>query len=246
MMGVRKFWLPWSPLRRRAARVRTAELVARARIALLEHQKLERTAHTTGHADDYQDADAARSNFRAQWFAIGDAVRALPKRERELVQVWDHAASMTWLHRTSDRQGWARFEAAAAQVIAALPGGVDSDAVASVIAANAHRCEMELQRWRDAEPDRSVSARSAVIAQPELTRLLRVNLVEVLTDESKSERAREALRHFEPWLRESIAELARPQSQDRLDEITERWRALRTQFFWHVADRDDPTQVTDE
>lgn len=55
--------------------------------------------------------------------------------------------------------------------------------------------------------------------------------------------AREANRHFAPWLQEATAELTHPQSQERLDEIIMRWRELRTQYFWHMADKRDPTQV---
>jgi len=142
----------WLPARRRAARVEIAAVVEVARKALIEHQKLARTAQITGSADDQWAADEARRRCQHQWFAIGDAMRALPKRERELVEVWDRAAAMAWWHRTSDRQGWACFEAAAAQVIAALPGGVDSDAVAAVIEASARRFDVELQRRSDVNP----------------------------------------------------------------------------------------------
>jgi hypothetical protein len=245
MVGVSKSWAAWLPKRRRAARVRTAELVAQARKALSEFQKLEQTARITGHADDYEKADSARSHCQEQWFAIGDAMRALPTHERELVAIWDHAAAMTWWHRTSDRHGWACFEAAAAQVIAALPEGVESAAVVAVIAANARRCEIELHRCRDAVSNTPCSSRTERTDQHKLVMLLRANLIEVRTDESGSARAGEALRHFEPWLRETVAELDRPQSQDRLNEIVRRWRGLREQFFWHVGDRVDPTQVSD-
>jgi hypothetical protein len=61
---------------------------------------------------------------------------------------------------------------------------------------------------------------------------------------TSSARAREADRHFAPWLREATAELAQPQSQERLDEIITRWRALRAQYFWHLSDKRDPTQVS--
>lgn len=240
-MNVMKFWESWLPGRRRTARVETAAAVSRARKALLHHQKLARTAQITGSADDRHAADVARRYCQHRWFAIGEAMRSLPKREQELVRVWDHAAAMTWWHRTGDRQGWARFEAAAAQVIAALPDGVSSDAVAAVIETNARRCELELQRWSDIDPDPSVPGGPEPIDQNELLNLLRENQLQVLTDESGSVRADEALRYFEPWLCESIMELSRPQSQDRLLEIADRWRALRVRFSGHVAGRSDPT-----
>lgn len=53
MVVVRKLWVSWPPAGRRAARVRIAKLVVRARIASIEHQKFERNARTTGRTDDY-------------------------------------------------------------------------------------------------------------------------------------------------------------------------------------------------
>ncbi|MDR6910137.1 hypothetical protein J2W54_001593 [Rhodococcus fascians] len=53
MVVVRKLWVSWPPAGRRAARVRIAELVARARIASIEHQKIERNTRTTGLTNDY-------------------------------------------------------------------------------------------------------------------------------------------------------------------------------------------------
>ncbi|RZL71298.1 MAG: hypothetical protein EOP29_21270 [Rhodococcus sp. (in: high G+C Gram-positive bacteria)] len=241
-----KLLMSWLPARRRAARVEIATVVEGARKALIEHQKMLRTAQITGSADDQWAADDARRRCQREWFAIGDAMRALPKRERELVEVWDRAAAMAWWHRTSDHQGWACFEAAAAQVIAALPGGVDSAAAAAVIEASARRCEMELQRWTDVYPDPSVSDGSEPIDQDELVRLLRENLLNVLTDGSGSVRADMALRHFEPWLCESMVELSKPRSQDRLHEIADRWRALHAQFTPHWIGPTDPTPARGE
>ncbi|WP_156394577.1 hypothetical protein [Rhodococcus sp. Leaf233] len=244
MMKVLMWWLS---ARRRAARVEIAAVAEEARKALIEHQKLARTAQITGSADDQWAADEARRRCQHQWFAIGDAMRALPKRERELVEVWDRAAAMAWWHRTSDRQGWACFEAAAAQVIAALPGGVDSDAVAAVIEASARRFDVELQRRSDVNPGPSTPSGPELIDQEKLVRLLRENLLEVLADESGSARADMALRHLEPWLCESVVELAKPQSQHRLREILDRWRALRAQFSPpRIGGPSDPTPARGE
>ncbi|WP_322544895.1 hypothetical protein U2G91_26745 (plasmid) [Rhodococcoides fascians] len=231
----------WLVARRRAARVKTAAAVEQARKVLTEYAKSVRTAQITGSADDLRAAATARRHCQHQWLAIGNAMRALPKRERHLVEVWNHAAAMAWWHRDDDRQGWACFEAAAAQVIAALPGGVDSDAVAAVIEAGARRCEGTLQRRVGKDLDPLIPGGTKRIEQDRLVRLLRENLLEVVTDGSGTDRADMALRHFEPWLCESIVELSKPRSQDRLHEIADRWRALHAQFTPHWIGPSDPT-----
>lgn len=253
MDSVMNLRVPWSPSRRRStrfalqsARTETAALVTQARVALAQQQELVRIAEITDSDDDRLLADAARARCRDQLSAIGNAVGALPKLERRMAAAWDHAAVMTWWYRSSDHQGWAPIEAQVAQVIARLPDGIDTDTALAVIDAASHRCEYELKhRRKAAEQSPSMPDEPKTITQRQLVRLLRADLTGAGLEGfmSSSARGREAERHFVPWLSEATAELAHPQSQERLDEIITRWRELRTQFFWHLSDKRDPTQV---
>lgn len=254
MVGVMNLRMPWSPARRRSAqlalqsaRTETAALVAQARVALAQQQELVRNAEITDSTDDRLLADAARSRCRDQLAAIGNAVSALPKLEREILEGWEVAAGMTWRRRASDHQAWAPIEAQAAQVIARLPDGIDTQTADAVIDAVSHRCEYEIKHHMNgvAEPISSTPDEPKMITQRQLVRLLRADLTGAGIEGfmSTSARAREANRHFAPWLSQAATELAKPQSQERLDEIITQWRGLRTQYFWHLSGKSDPTQV---
>ncbi|BDB63514.1 hypothetical protein [Rhodococcus sp. RDE2] len=219
---------PWTlrtPTSRYAIRVRAAATVAQLRTELV-------AVHATGRDVEDPAWESARDTARATTAQLFTATGRLPLIERRLVDKWYFATGHTFWYMTGDR-GYAPLEARAAELIAALPDGLDRVAAVEVIEEITHRVEMSARQPATA-PNRWANRwanRSPVADQAEVAWRMKCDRTTILASQIIGSSATNvAIRQYIPWLDETLEAMSTPMSTPDVVRLAEQWRERRRPY----------------